>query len=298
MKYSKQKGFTMVELLVVVSIIAMLSSVVLAAVQSARDKGRIGAAQRFASTNYHAVGVNTLVNFNFDETNATDVPQDSSGNGITLVKGGTGTIDRTTVGDSFSGQGRALRFNSTSYYFDVPNSFDSTDPFLFTEGTISVWMKSSSGNTTSIYSRLYPGKSFMLLDVGGTLRLFKINNGVWSSSAILSSRNINDGKWHNIVYSAQNGTNAKIYLDGTMVLSGATVGYAPTGTDTTADCTLFGDVSTSLGARVDTDCTSRTYPTVNMQMDDFVIYTQYLGESDVKQIYAQGLRKHGIVMND
>ena len=67
----------------VISIIGFLSSIVLAALSGARQKGTIGSAQEFASANYHAAGVNALVIYNFNDiktTVANTTTADGSGN--------------------------------------------------------------------------------------------------------------------------------------------------------------------------------------------------------------------------
>ncbi|MEI6660014.1 MAG: prepilin-type N-terminal cleavage/methylation domain-containing protein [bacterium] len=83
MEIQKKKGFTLVELLVVISIISLLSSVVLSALSSARAKSRD--AQRIA--NAHSI-INALAIY-FNQY---------------------GTYDITT-----------LAGNGTGYYFAVPN---------------------------------------------------------------------------------------------------------------------------------------------------------------------------------
>lgn len=77
--FKDKGGFTLIELMVVISIIGMMSSIVFASLNSARDKGVIAAGQSFSRSLYTARGADALVYLNFDE--GTGIAKDTSGFG-------------------------------------------------------------------------------------------------------------------------------------------------------------------------------------------------------------------------
>ena len=92
---SHKSGFTLIELLVVIAIIGILSAVVLASLNTAREKGRIAAAKQQDSSIFNGLGANLVAEWNFDEDGGTTI-NDLSGNG------NTGTLSWSSVdyGDS------------------------------------------------------------------------------------------------------------------------------------------------------------------------------------------------------
>ena len=103
---SHSKGFTLVELLVVISIIGLLSSTVLVALSGARDKGKITKLIVQDQTMYNAMGDTATGIWNFDE-NGTTI-NDISGNSNTGIY--TGAV--WTTNSTYNNTGSALSFNN------------------------------------------------------------------------------------------------------------------------------------------------------------------------------------------
>ena len=140
---NKNKGFTLLELLVVVSLFGLLSTIVLASISSAREKGRIAAAKQFAASTYHALGDQLVGAWNFDECAGTTV-SDSSGSGNNGTFVGTPLWSHTTP----SGTGCSLNTNNTpANYVQIPYSASSSLQ-LSSNFTVSMWiyLTTSTGN--------------------------------------------------------------------------------------------------------------------------------------------------------
>ena len=189
----KFQGFTIVELLIVIVVIAILAAITIVSYTGIQERARVSAAQAFAAQIKHspdmldATGV-----FAFDECSGTTV-NDSSG------KGNTGTIAGTVSWstDTPTGSGCSLFFNGSSTYVSTAAEIGAT--FYIK----SLWVKTNTSGCGNFIS----GSGSAFYDC--TLR--SGHNGSWS--AIGANNPINDGKWHHILSRYDNGT-LTLYADG------------------------------------------------------------------------------------
>jgi len=280
-KESNNRGFTLIELLVVISIIGLLSSVILVALTGARDRGRIGAALQFSSTNYHALGVDAFALYT-NENNTSDTLVDSSGSGRNLdscdINPQTNSSDSTPTGS-----GHSIIFNSNG----------SANGYLYCSSTGGPWQASSPNFTFSVWASLPTGGLDVGLsfDDGGTDQpIFGFGNPLSSGSngnlpntyVTLSDYSLfpegsinNSGRWTNITLSIDC-TNKKLesYVDGILIKKEAIISCK----NASQTPTITG---ISLGEGDGGDIT----------VDDFVIYNQALTTAQVQKLYAEGLTK-------
>lgn len=207
------RGFTIIELLVVVSIIGMISSVALANLQTAKENAKLAASKQFHASIQRALGIETVASWEFDEGSGT-VLVDSAGS-----SGFSGAMNGTIINGSWvpnaGVSGSALLFNANSYVYgtNFPNPGENGDI------TISAWVKPT--NIVGVNSIFYAGDngngggnctSFEMLENGGK---FYTRNQT-SEKLIASNVNLINNVWQHLVY-VYNGDKVSVYLDNKLV---------------------------------------------------------------------------------
>jgi prepilin-type N-terminal cleavage/methylation domain-containing protein len=261
-------GFTLVELLVVISIIGLFASIIVASMRGVRDKARLAIALEFADHTYHAFGADAVGIWNFGGGSY----QDSLGNRRNLIPTGVVTPE---VGVDGSLALNAVSFDGASYLLsaDPPRIVQtSNQPW-----TIAAWIKPTSVSlpagqiflsTNVPYLRIASG-SFRLHGNSGVLLLNGINNkrtDVWYYVAATY-----DGL-------GASGT-VTMYVDGVSEAKGS-IG-TPFGINSRASIGAFPSGGQPVNA--------------GTVIDDVRIYTQSLSASEVQKLYAEGILKRKLV---
>lgn len=251
---NKPRGFTLIELLMVIAIIGLLSSVVMASLNSAREKARVAAGLQFSSSMKHSIGDQLLAEWTFDNTLA-----DTSGNGNDCSVVGTDTVPPYPVGNlgqsrSFDGLG--------GYYLNCWH----TTPLSPTQITIEAWVNIPSGSSGDK----------AVIDTGTQLLQANSTAIKWWSNTCCTSENpgVSLVGWkhiavsHDYIYQ-----NTRIYVDGMMLRNVTNTNSQPTWSRLR--------VGTYNGGRY-----------FNGLIDNVRIYGRTLTSVEIQKHYADGLPAH------
>lgn len=269
----KQKGLTIVEILIVIGIIGLLASIILIITNEARERAKIAASLNFAAQVHHSLGAYAAGIWDFNE-----------GGGITAADASGNENDGTINGegdewtdDTSSGKGYALSFDGSDDYVEVE------DVDLLsgaTQFTIMYWVKPAidlkeeegfawyGGVEESLEYRLgwqswTDGITVDFYDTSGTRHFMDTDFYLLKD------------QWYHIV-GLYDGDYLKVYINAELIKQ-EDKGFFTVGT--TANTLKIGYTQGGYWDGI---------------IDDVRIYIEALALSQIKKIYAQGLDRHSL----
>jgi len=261
---NKKFGFTLIELLVVVAIISLLSSIVFASLNGARDKARIAAGKTQFSNLTSVLYENAYVMWNFNEGAGTTVTDFGPA-------GKTGTImGATDFSPGIKGTGIEFQGNDSSHVKSNTAISRSAGPW-----TMGAWVYAYEFNPNGPIFVSH-GLPYLRIDSGNFyVSFYELVGAVELQRALQetgASRKLNT--WYYVV-ATYTGSQFILYVDGKEVKQkNATSNSYSSGTD------LY--VGRHTG--------------VNYSFEGIVDEVYYSGRSllasEVQHLYAQGLEKH------
>jgi prepilin-type N-terminal cleavage/methylation domain-containing protein len=267
------KAFTLLELLVVITIIGILSSIVMVSMSGSTDsasivKGKAYAQQVHALLGHEAVGV-----WNFDEgtentCSATEDVCDISGhNNHGIFYGDTQFVDSDI-------EGYALSFDGTDDYVSAGGDFSGVEAF-----TVEAWVKTPGSSDffdtlVSFRGGNLPIVAPVYTSGASIIALGSSNYKYFSHSPV----NIDDNSWHHVVFVVVGNdqgdiANAKMYADGIEQNSSS---ISQGGLPNSKTSVTIGKYSSLYYLGL---------------IDEVRIYSSALSATEIQKHYVQGLKK-------
>jgi prepilin-type N-terminal cleavage/methylation domain-containing protein len=291
----KNRGFTLVELLVVISIIGLLSSVVLAALNGARQKGQVAAGIQFADNNFHLLGLDAIGYWNFNE-------------GIGQIGTNSSGPDTNSYlpAKDFSIHNRPLTAVVSVPFFGIPRENSTTPANSGSAASISggqgyLQANNMSGSDLSptsvtvsawVYFPLHVTANGTLVraDAGGPTYLelsvlqgsfnYGCYSGLTPDLSTIQFGSLETGKWHHIACSVSSGKSLTIFYDGRQISR----------TVSTTPGSLPPINAIAIGNGTYNNATSE-------YLDDVAVYSSALTADQAAELYASDLSSHQFAVN-
>ncbi len=299
------RGFTLVELLVTISIIGLLSSIVLASVVGVRDQASVGAGETFSANVHTSLFSNAVVYFDFDGANGSNLD--------TIYNSGYGSGGSCT-GSKPICLGSSASFPTDTSLYKRGNNLEvtpsgATNPFRWFDGasadianairglsfTYSTWYKPVNCSDAATRSCLLIANTSngLIGDNGAVLRaIFDAGNNIVGVDtqidgvSTITNVNVKNGQWAHFAFSVKKNTNSNVaialYINGTMVMNNPSLAI---GTNTAGGgrFVIGGDAGSVYAGGF---------------FDDSALFSQTLLTSDVQKLYLAGLPEHPLALAD
>ncbi len=262
---NNKKGFTLIEILVVVAIVVSLASIIIASVSSARESTRMSKAKLFAHTMDNELGSQVSGWWDFNECTGTTTKDTASNTNGSL----SGTVTFST--DTPFGTGCSLSFVDPGYV-SIGNvaAFDNQNAI-----SVAAWVKTTSSATDKfiVVNGLdgFDGAGYSIRIRQGisAFAVYKSDSsGYWD---LFNGKSIIDGNWHYIVGTFDT-TKIRRYVDGVLEQE------ANTGQPYLTNSSNF---------RIGAGFTGL--------IDGVRVYTTTLSLVQIQKLYVEGLKTHTLV---
>lgn len=200
-----KKGFTLLELLIVIAVIGLLSSVILVSYNGYTEKAKLANTLQWASGLSHSLFYEAVGVWSFNEGSG-QTAQDESGKGNNGTLGSTGGSDvndpvwrcaTTNSGYAPSGEGCSLEFDGADDFVFVANN----ENFRVVSAiTITAWVKPDtlSGHDIAV-SRTLPYLSRNSANAFFSTNISGKTEGGTTQTNLSGNKNMQIGKWHHVV---------------------------------------------------------------------------------------------------
>jgi prepilin-type N-terminal cleavage/methylation domain-containing protein len=269
----KNRAFTLLELLVVITIIGILSSIVIVSMSGSTDSATIAKGKAYAQQIHALLGHEAVLDLNFNENaydtcpNGKDVCDASGYNNNGEIYNDEAVYVSSPI------DGHALSFDGVDDYVDAGNgaSLDITDAI-----TVEGWVKND----------VLTGKNRIILWKWASYDFYITSAGVVTGQiydggyyTVTSAAQLSLNNWYHIVFIFDENLtsgNLKIYING--VLDGTPVDFTGAADISAYNVQIGG--STSVGDAY-----------FSGLIDDVRIYSEALPETEIQKHYVQGLGK-------